>query len=373
MEEIIQFDISIISVILLIIMYVISRIKKRVTMFASLLFKWIIIFNIIGLIAEPLTWIFDARSGFLMYLLEYTSNFILVLVGPILVGLWASYLDFKLFLDKKRIFHFRYYQMPAAVIFILLIVNFFTPTFFTVQEGPNNYIQGPLHIFRYILTYLLFFRLIYLIYTNQQKEKAQTLKGIMLFMIIPAVGALIQLMYPNLLSTWPFFALSVVVMYVFLETIPGDLDYLTKLYSRRVLEAYLGDMIDKGSQFEVIMIDLDNFKSVNDIYGHKKGDEVLIEFAQLLKHESGAGMLISRLGGDEFLVVVDLTLCQDVNLFIDKVSHAFDEHDFLQAFGGLKFSVGHVKFQENMTLDDLLSIADKRMYEHKRRPQKNII
>lgn len=373
MEELLQFDISIISAILLIIMYVIARIKKQVTMFASDLFKWIIIFNIIGLIAEPLTWIFDARSGTLVFFFEYISNFILVLVAPILVGLWASYLDYKLFFDKKRIYMFRFYQLPALVIFILLIINFFIPTFFIIQEGPHNYIQGPLHILRYILTYLLFFRLIYLIFTNQQKEKAQTLKGIMLFMIIPAIGAMVQLLYPSLLATWPFFALSVVVMYIFLETIPGDLDYLTKLYSRRVLEAYLSDMIEKGHAFEVIMIDLDNFKSVNDIYGHKKGDEVLIEFAKILKRESKPGMLISRLGGDEFLVVIDLEQSNDVNHYIDSIKDAFLDNDFLQAFGGLKFSEGHVTFESQMTVDDLLSIADKRMYEHKRQPQKNII
>ncbi|PKK94074.1 MAG: hypothetical protein CVV61_01455 [Tenericutes bacterium HGW-Tenericutes-6] len=373
MQEMIQFDISMMSAILLGIMYVIAKIKQQVTMFASDLFKWIIIFNLIGLVAEPLTWIFDARSGMLIFVLEYISNFILVITGPILVGLWASYLDYKLFFDKKRIYRFKFYQTPSIIILILLIVNFFTPTFFIIQEGPNNYIQGPLHILRYVLTYLLFFRLLYLIFTNQQKEKAQTLKGIILFMIIPATGALAQFMNPSILTTWPFFALAVVVMYIFLETIPGDLDYLTKLYSRRVLEAYLGEMIEKGKPFEVIMIDLDNFKSVNDIYGHKKGDEVLIQFAELLKRESTPGTLISRLGGDEFLIVIDLEQCKDATLYLASLKKAFKEHAFLSSFGDLKFSEGHVSFEENMSLDDLLLIADKRMYEHKRKTQKTII
>lgn len=85
-------------------------------------------------------------------------------------------------------------------------------------------------------------------------------------------------------------------------------DSLTGLYNRRYLEVHLEKLLEKNrhdrKSLAVLMIDIDHFKSVNDTYGHSVGDEILKIFAQRLKEGLRPTDLVSRLGGEEFTVIL---------------------------------------------------------------------
>ena len=85
-------------------------------------------------------------------------------------------------------------------------------------------------------------------------------------------------------------------------------DPLTGLYNRRYAEAYLGDLLMRAGEdqtgFALMIVDLDHFKSVNDRYGHSTGDRVLCEVAHRLRDNLRACDLVSRHGGEEFLVIL---------------------------------------------------------------------
>lgn len=77
-------------------------------------------------------------------------------------------------------------------------------------------------------------------------------------------------------------------------------DYLTGLYNRKgIVEQY--EALPSGSKVHIMFCDLDNFKSVNDIYGHAAGDKLLVAIANLLQ-ECAPEAIVSRLGGDEFIL-----------------------------------------------------------------------
>ena len=82
----------------------------------------------------------------------------------------------------------------------------------------------------------------------------------------------------------------------------ANTDFMTGLHNRRSLFSYLG-MVKTEPQLSLITIDLDNFKSVNDTFGHQMGDEALIKTSSLIQ-KCFPGDFIARLGGDEFLVVI---------------------------------------------------------------------
>lgn len=88
-------------------------------------------------------------------------------------------------------------------------------------------------------------------------------------------------------------------------------DPLTGLYNRRYAEAYLGDLMlrsgEDGAGFVMMIVDLDRFKAVNDTYGHPAGDLVLKEVAHRLQGNLRANDLISRHGGEEFLIILPET------------------------------------------------------------------
>jgi len=364
-DKIIFFDINIFSIALLLIMLLIIFFKKGFFSFSSSLFISLIAFNILGLILEPVTWLLDGNHGIIYFIFGHLTNALLILTAPILIGLWASYLDYKLFLSKKRVKKLHYYQHPTILIGFLLLLNIFTPVFYSINPETNVYSSGYLQFLRYVLSYLIFFRLFYLVINNNTKDNALVIRGIIIFLIVPGVGSIIQFFYSSLLFTWSSLALSVILLYVFLETTSGNLDYLTKLYSRRLLENYLNTLIEDQKDFQVIMMDLDRFKSVNDLYGHHVGDQVLISFSNIIKQCYHKEMFASRLGGDEFFVVLKDNNADTAINYINSIKNELISDPYLSRFAFLNFSAGYVKYDHIMTLDDILTGADHRMYKEK--------
>ncbi|MDO9628731.1 MAG: GGDEF domain-containing protein, partial [Acholeplasmataceae bacterium] len=352
-EQIIAYDLSLFSLILLIIMFVITKIKKDVITFSSTLFYWIIVFNIIGLIAEVVSWVVDEKVGLLNYLLSYSSNLMVFISAPIIAGLWASYLDYKLFSNKKRIHKRYFYMIPALITIIIMLFNFRFPLYFSIDRETNVYTSGNLLILQYVFIYSIYLYLVYLVVKNRKTKDSIAVKGIMIFLFFPIVGSIAQFFYGNLLFTWSSLAMSVMVVYIFMETTSGSLDYLTKLYSRKILEIYINSLIEDKKDFFVIMMDLDRFKEVNDLFGHSIGDKVLVEFSKIIKDcEPNYNLFASRLGGDEFLLVLKHSTEEVPKKFIDQMNQKVSSHNYLSKFKFLSFSAGLVKYDQKMTLDD---------------------
>ena len=123
------------------------------------------------------------------------------------------------------------------------------------------------------------------------------------------------------------------------------------------------------SQLAVLYIDLDNFKPVNDRYGHGVGDQVLIQIAERLKLCFRSTDTLARIGGDEFVALVDIEDKQHVIPVAHKILHSLEppvqlnEND--QAI--ISASIGISIFPEDAgTADELLHSADKAMYKAKR-------
>ena len=146
----------------------------------------------------------------------------------------------------------------------------------------------------------------------------------------------------------------------------ANTDFLTGLYNRRYLYN-LAEEKRQGDPICVAYFDLDNFKQVNDQYGHQTGDEVLVLMANTMKEVFG-DELISRLGGDEFLVV-DFN-CRSVNaleqkvaLFMERVKEISHENPVLHTFSvcaGIAYSN-----RKQHDLESLILSADKALYQAK--------
>jgi diguanylate cyclase (GGDEF)-like protein len=155
-------------------------------------------------------------------------------------------------------------------------------------------------------------------------------------------------------------------------------DSLTGLANRRLLEEHLQQAIassQRGQKHSGLMfIDLDNFKPVNDIYGHKTGDSLLVEVAHRLLSTVRSADTVARLGGDEFIVLlrdIDTQMesskrhIQQIAVKIaNELSRPFplSEHNMHQC----ACSIGLVLFQGNSNCDELLRQADTAMYQAKR-------
>ena len=109
-------------------------------------------------------------------------------------------------------------------------------------------------------------------------------------------------------------------------------DGLTGVDNRRALEQRLHEMFEHALRLHepvaCIMCDIDHFKKVNDTYGHAAGDEVLKQFAEILKHEAREIDRVGRYGGEEFLLLLPGTVLDAAVTFAERLRERVDSHTF---------------------------------------------
>lgn len=158
-------------------------------------------------------------------------------------------------------------------------------------------------------------------------------------------------------------------------------DPLTQLHNRRYFNAIISYEVSRSERhkhtFCLLMIDLDNFKTINDTYGHFSGDEMLKQFADLLRLRLRKNDVIARIGGDEFAILLTesnaangeelaKTLVKYVaeNIFRDMQGHSFKT----------SVSIGVANFpQDAQSLDILNNCADEALYSAKNAGKNQVV
>ncbi|WP_339251580.1 GGDEF domain-containing protein [Sporosarcina sp. FSL W8-0480] len=149
----------------------------------------------------------------------------------------------------------------------------------------------------------------------------------------------------------------------------SEKDPLTDTFNRRTIERFFQKttkVCDKnGKSLGVILIDINDFKGINDTYGHHKGDELLTEIAARLKKSVEKKDLVARWGGDEFLILVpDCTDHFRVE-YINNLHQAFEEKS--DSFPSISASIGFSIYPEDgLSFQGLIQKADEAMYKHKK-------
>lgn len=146
------------------------------------------------------------------------------------------------------------------------------------------------------------------------------------------------------------------------------LDPLTGLYNRRFAEQRLAAEVSrserKGHPLTVLTLDLNNFKGINDTFGHAAGDLVLQEFAALLNKVIRGSDMAVRLGGDEFLVLLPECTMEQLELVIGRLGVL--EVDWQGQKIPVTFSAGWRQYQPGERPDEMLARADEILYTRKR-------
>ncbi|MEO3776576.1 EAL domain-containing protein [Micromonospora sp. B11E3] len=149
----------------------------------------------------------------------------------------------------------------------------------------------------------------------------------------------------------------------------AELDPLTDLPNRRALLARLDDLLAEGRKPSgaLLLIDIDNFKDINDVHGHGVGDDVLRVLARLLLRQLPPGTVLGRLGGDEFAVVLPGAYADDALAVAEALCNAAVRTPMPLAGTGLRvtLSIGAASVEPGDTRDAVLAHADLALYEAK--------
>ena len=152
-------------------------------------------------------------------------------------------------------------------------------------------------------------------------------------------------------------------------------DALTGLYNRHRFQDHLERMISNarrsGASFALLYFDLDKFKPINDRFGHRAGDAVLVRVSEAVSALVRSGEMLARLGGDEFAILSELSTEEEAVRLAERIAGAVGalEFSFEEEDIRLTASIGITLFpRDGDNADELVAHADAAMYQAKRQP-----
>ena len=146
-------------------------------------------------------------------------------------------------------------------------------------------------------------------------------------------------------------------------------DKLTSIYNRRYIDNFLLEKIEEFNEnpqnkLSIVFIDIDDFKKINDTYGHVKGDRVLVEFSEIIKYNIRTEDVFGRWGGEEFIIISESSLETTAEI-ANKLKNIIEEHTFCRDLH-LTSSFGITTCKYNDTLSTIIQKADYALYQAKR-------
>jgi diguanylate cyclase (GGDEF)-like protein len=143
-------------------------------------------------------------------------------------------------------------------------------------------------------------------------------------------------------------------------------DFLTKVYNRRYFFQEIQSFYKEKKPFSIAMIDIDNFKTINDTYGHDIGDVVLVALANMFKRNTKGADLVARFGGEEFCIALrDVDKKQAIGFFA-KLRKNVADHVVRANGKEIRYSISiGVSFSDGSDIETLLNRADDALYRAK--------
>ena len=156
-------------------------------------------------------------------------------------------------------------------------------------------------------------------------------------------------------------------------------DGLTRLFNRAEIERRINKALEQATdnsndRVHLIMLDIDNFKKVNDIYGHKEGDNVIIALSDILRqtaedlHQASAG----RWGGEEFMLLLEGSSTDEAMAAAEKIREAFSKVAF-ESVGHQTISVGVTQMLSGETTDKMCNRVDNALYRAKEAGKNRVV
>jgi len=367
-ETFLRFDISLYSALMLTLILLMMGQRKDTMSISSRLFRRLIYVNIYMLLMEIVSWQFDGLPGTFNWYANYISNMLFGWSTVLITCVWAAYVDFRIFGSVKRLRKRWYYVQPLIANTILFVINLFWPIVFSVSPE-NVYARESYMWLTVLINSVGMGYLCYLAYKNRSTIQKKVVLAILLFISLPAVTAGLQVLIYGVFILWPMMAVTLVVTYIYLETTSTSSDYLTGLFSRLRLDEYIDVLLNTDQSFGVIMLDLNDFKQINDTYGHHKGDEALIMFSNALNKVFHNEKMVGRYAGDEFVIVTEVLSPEELNQYNIQLDKTLDFNNQLSLSEyKISYSMGYQSSleMENLSYSTMLNGADQKMYKSKK-------
>jgi diguanylate cyclase (GGDEF) domain len=342
-------------------------------LFEQKLFLGLLILNAALLLLDTFQWLLNGRPGVSFRLASIIIAAIYSALTPAPCFIWSLYADYQVYQNKERIK--KLFVPMIAPIFINIIISLLSVFYgFTFKIDQNNiYHRGCLFYFMAAICYLYFiYSFIFVIYKRKSLAKKAYI-SLLLFVLPPFIGGIVQSLFYGVSIIWACTTLSILIIFINIQSNQLNTDYLTGLYNRRQFDKFMLEWLKnckEGAVIGGIMADLDSFKQINDVWGHLAGDTALVEAGNILKASFGKENLICRYGGDEFLVALKISGMNDLACAVENFRANIKEFNERSTTPYcINFSVGYDVFdpKTGMPVQQFIKHIDNLMYDDKKR------
>lgn len=334
------------------------------------IYDGMVVVNLLGALFETVTFLVDGRIFPGGRAINHIFNS-LCFIGTVSIGLlWVLYVDLRIYRNYKRTAKkIGIVMIPWLVEVVIVVCNLFgTGILFKITES-NVYQRSSGAVIGYVSLVIYFIYSVFLV-CHSKKEGINLSFFPVEYFVGPCVaGVFIQFFFYGITSSWV--SVAIALTFVQMQSYAENLytDELSGLYNRRYFNAVLAEKekLDRRS-LHGIMMDLNDFKSINDNLGHNVGDHAICTMGNILfRSIPDSGMAI-RYAGDEFIVLllgVDKEATASTMKEINNKLSEFNDSG-AEPFR-LSVAMGCAEFEEEDDAESFLTRMDERMYAEKRK------
>ncbi len=358
------------SFIILVILYTQTRKKASIYLLQDKLFTQILWLTGLLLFLDILGRM-DGSPDTIYPVLNRIGNFLIFFLNPVLPALWFMYVHEQLYQNKKKT---KRLLLPCGIIFavhtVLLIISQYTGWFYSI-DAQNVYYRGPLFFLSVCFVAGFLVASVILLVKNRQWLEKNQYHSLLFMAVPPFLATVLHTLFYGISIVLNGVVLSLLIIYLNVQNRSLITDYLTGVYNRKGFDMLLREKIRAsagGKSFSAILLDLDHFKGINDTFGHDTGDKALQKAVELLKECVRATDFIARFGGDEFVLLLNTSVRQELEAVVKRINAAVarfnknGNHPFT-----ISLSVGYAVYdaKAQQSAEDFLKLLDQMMYQMK--------
>ncbi len=324
--------------------------------------------NLLGAFFETISFYVDGKDASWAYFLNYMASSVSFFCTVSIALLWCIYVELRIYRNYKKTFgNLKIIMIPWMIEIVAIVINLFgTGVLFRISSN-NIYQRSDGVILGYISILIYFAYSIYLVFDSKKRGINLNFFPVHYFVGPCLAGVLIQLFFYGITTSWISVALALafVQMQMYAENVYTD--ELSGLYNRRYLNFMLTkkEALNKKSLYG-IMLDIDDFKSINDDFGHNVGDQAICAMGDILFKSISEQSIAIRYAGDEFIVLLVGEDEIGLNKVIEEIKKNINLlNESKKELFTLSASIGCAKFDEEMSMEDFLVCMDKEMYSNK--------
>lgn len=358
---------NIIGIVLIVVLIICNlwRLQSRTPANKNLVLM--MFFALTSCIADPISYTIKGIPGLMPKIAVYATSTWLFAANMLAVLCWVRFLSYYLNGSITRRHKIALNAIIVAGVTVL-IVNLFHPIVFSIDAN-NLYKRKSFYFFFTAIDYLLLINSLFTYYRSKQRGGVLKFFPIWVYIVPIIIGGIIQSLFYGISVIPTSIAISIAGILASLQNEMIYRDALTGVFNRTYLDYQLKKFAKRPKlKITGIMLDLNDFKRINDELGHSVGDEALIATTRILQRSINSMGNVMRYAGDEFIIFINTQDDDTIESCIKRIRYNFDKfNDEMNKPYKLSASMGFCKLDfTKMQIDDFINTIDSRMYEDKK-------